>query len=114
MSSVDWFKVRCGFFLILSAAHPTRILLYHTPCYNTGMTTEEKIEIIEKYGKCTITWKHLPDNTRLCITTFSLPSGGNIYRTNTPSRIEGVESVYQELRIWISGMVGEVIAGKGT
>jgi len=78
------------------------------------MDTKEKIEIIEKYGRCTISCDHLPNGTKYCITTFSLPSGGNIYRTNTPSRIEGVESVYQELRIWISGMVGEVIAGKGT
>lgn len=78
------------------------------------MDTEEKLKIIESYGECTISWDHLPDRTRFYITTFSLPGGGDIYRVNTATRNDGVERVYQELRIWISGMVGEVITGRGS
>jgi len=77
------------------------------------MDTEEKLEIIESYGECTISWDHLPDGTRFYIVGFALPGGGDIYRVNKPTRDDGVECVYQELRIWISGMAGEVVAGRG-
>lgn len=79
-------------FIEFPTAHPTHLLLSHPLCYNTKMTTDDQIAVLNQLGTCEI--KQLDYCVELCC-TFSV--GHGIAYTEYGHRPQIVRDIYDKV-----------------